>query len=452
MSKKVYLGIFAVLAISLVVGSISVEAQGDPVVINWYVGLGTGGNAEQIDAQNQIVENFNASHDNIELVLEIVDNEIAYDTLKTKMAAGDAPDIVGPVGIRGANTFPGVWLDLQPLVDASGYDLSQYPDSLVDFYREADGLVGLPFAVFPQVIYYNRDLFDEAGLDYPPHAFGEAYADGEPWDFAKARELAMILTVDANGNDANSPDFDPDNIVQFGFAEQWLGDTRRLATMFGSGSIIDENGQAQMPENWRASLQWTFDGQWVDHFIPNSDQEGSDLLAAGNPFDSGNVAMAQTFLWYTCCIANVENWDMAVVPSYNDVYTAALHADTFRIMNTTEHPEEAFEVLSYFLGEGSGDLLQAYAALPAREEERESFFANLDEQYPQGVDWNVVIESLAYPDIPSHEASMPNIAEADARLAQFSSLFRTDGSIDMDAEIETLLADLQAIFDAAPAE
>jgi len=448
MRKKVHLLLVTALVLSGILSVGSFASAQDPVVINWYVGLGTGGNADQIEAQNKIVEEFNASHDDIELQLEIVDNALAYDTLKTKIAAGEAPDIVGPVGIRGANDFAGIWLDLQPLVDSTGYDLTQFPQSLVDFYRvEGEGLVGLPFAVYPQVFYYNRDLFDEAGLEYPPHVYGEPYADGEPWDYNKVRELAMYLTVDEDGHDASMEEFDPAKTVQFGFAEQWLGDTRRIATMFGAGSITDEEGNAVMPEHWRASLQWTFDAMWKDHFLPNADQEASDLLAAGNPFDSGNVAMAQTFLWYTCCISNVENWDIAAVPSYNGNITSALHADTFRIMASTEHPEEAFEVLTYFLGEGSADLLQAYTALPARVEDQEAFFANLDERYPQGVDWQVVVDSLQYPDNPSHEAWMPNFAKADARIATFSSLFRTDGTIDLQAEIDTLITDLQAIFD-----
>jgi len=169
MRKKVHLLLVTALVLSGILSVGSFASAQDPVVINWYVGLGTGGNADQIEAQNKIVEEFNASHDDIELQLEIVDNALAYDTLKTKIAAGEAPDIVGPVGIRGANDFAGIWLDLQPLVDSTGYDLTQFPQSLVDFYRvEGEGLVGLPFAVYPQVFYYNRDLFDEAGLEYPP--------------------------------------------------------------------------------------------------------------------------------------------------------------------------------------------------------------------------------------------------------------------------------------------
>ncbi|MCA1570099.1 MAG: hypothetical protein LC798_07215 [Chloroflexi bacterium] len=41
--------------------------------------------------------------------------------------------------------------------------------------------------------------------------------DDEEWDYEKVRRIAKILTVDADGNDATSPDFDPNNVVQYGF-------------------------------------------------------------------------------------------------------------------------------------------------------------------------------------------------------------------------------------------
>ncbi|GAB4008358.1 hypothetical protein GCM10029992_64520 [Glycomyces albus] len=82
--------------------------------IRWFVGMGAGSDAPTIPAQEQIVEEFNASQDEIELVLEIVDADQAPDILSTQIATGDAPDIVGPMGIRGRSTFPGAWLDLTP--------------------------------------------------------------------------------------------------------------------------------------------------------------------------------------------------------------------------------------------------------------------------------------------------------------------------------------------------
>ncbi|RMH75714.1 MAG: extracellular solute-binding protein [Calditrichaeota bacterium] len=418
---------------------------GERVQIRWFVGLGTGGNPEQVEAQNAVVKQFNESQDEIELVLEIVQNDVAYDTLSTQIASGNAPDIVGPVGIRGANSFNGRWLDLEPLVESTGYDLSQFPKEMVDFWRTDEGLVGLPFGVFPALIFYNKALFDEAGLPYPPQEFGADY-DGKPWDVNTVAEIAKILTVDANGNDATSPDFDPENIVQFGFEEQW-SEPQRFATMFGAGSVVDENGNAQIPEQWREAFRWYYDAVWNQHFIPNDKYRGSDLLAAGNPFDSGNVAMAHTHLWYTCCLTGVgEDWDIAVVPAYNGKYTAALHADVFRILNTTEHPEEAFKVLTYLIGEAAPQLLEVYGAMPARTDLQDDFFARLDEKYPQGVNWQVAVDSLAYPDVPSHEQDMPNFLKAQDRFGAFWSALNTTPDLDVDAEVDKLQSDLQTIF------
>jgi hypothetical protein len=41
------------------------------VTITWFVGLGTGTNEQQIEVQNQVVADFNASQDAIELVINI---------------------------------------------------------------------------------------------------------------------------------------------------------------------------------------------------------------------------------------------------------------------------------------------------------------------------------------------------------------------------------------------
>ena len=418
--------------------------DGDAVEIRWFVGLGTGGNPEQIAAQEAVVEAFNSSRSDIQIKLEIVQNDVAYDTLSTQIASGNAPDIVGPVGIRGAHAFNGRWQDLQPLVDAAGYDLTQWTQEQVDVWRTDEGLVGLPFGVFPTMMFYNRDLFDEAGLAYPPQEFGEDY-DGKPWNWDTVREIGQFLTVDANGNDATSADFDPDNIIQFGYVDQWT-EAQRFATGFGAGSMTNADGTPNVPGEWREAFNWFYDGIWEDYFIPSAEYEGSDILAAGNPFDSGNVAMARTHLWYTCCLANVSNWDIGVVPEYNGVATSGLHADVFRILNTTDNPNEAFEVLAYLVGDAAPDLLQVYGAMPAQAEAQAAFFARQDETYTQGVNWDVAVESLEYPDIPSHEQDMPNFLKSQDRWgAFFSSLTSTPG-LDVDAEIDKLLSDLEGIY------
>ena len=124
--------------------------------VRWFVGLGAGSDEPTIAPQQAIVDEFNASQDDIKLVLEIVDADQSQDVLATQIAAGNPPDIVGPMGIQGRAAFEGAWLDLSDLIASNDYDLSDFDPALVDFYRiEGQGQLGIPFAVFPSFILYN---------------------------------------------------------------------------------------------------------------------------------------------------------------------------------------------------------------------------------------------------------------------------------------------------------
>jgi len=325
--------------------------------VRWFVGLGAGSDEGTFAGQQAVVDEFNASQDAIELVLEIVDNDSAYDVLATQIAAGNAPDIVGPVGIRGRDSFKGAWLDLQPLIDSTNYDLSDYDPAMVEFYQvKEEGQLGIPFAIYPSFVIYNLDLFDEAGLAYPPAEHGAPYIDAEgnsrPWDMDTLRELGMLLTVDANGNDATSPDFDPENIVQFGWQNQWT-DPRGIGTFFGAGSIVADDGKTvQIPAAWEAAWEWTYNGWWEDYFIPNGPYGGADFLqSGGGTFGSGNLAMVHIHMWYVApwALDVPFEWQFAATPSYNGTITAKMHADTFGIPRGSKNHEAAFEVLSYLL-------------------------------------------------------------------------------------------------------
>ena len=429
------------------------------VNIRWYVGLGAGTDEPTIAAQQAVVDAFNASQSDIRVVLEIVDNDQAYDVLATQIAAGNAPDIVGPMGIRGSSSFPGVWLDLTDLIEANDYDLSDFDPALVDFYiAEGEGQLGIPFAVFPSYLTYNVALFEEAGLPVPPARYGEPYTtvDGEtvPWDLDALRDLGMLQTVDVNGNDATMDAFDPTQIVQWGFGAMWT-DIRGRLTMFGAGNFVDEDGDAVIPEAWATGAQWLHDAMWVDHFHPNGPYGNSALLSAGNWFESGNLAMAHTHLWYqNCCMFGLEDeWAMATMPAGLDgTPIAKLHGDTFGITAASPNPEAAFTVLTHMLSpEIARDLAAVYGGMPGRLSLQgdflEGFFA---EKFPgRDIDYTIVSDSLAYPDVPNHEENMPAFREASALYQAVEQRWLNDPEFDVAAELNALRAELQILFDSA---
>jgi len=432
----------------------SEPAAGEPVEIHWFCCLGAGDDPAQVPTEEAVVAAFNEAHDDIELVLEIVDYDTAFDVMSTEIAGGNAPDIVGPVGVSGAEAFHGQWLDLTSYIESSGYDLSQFSEGAVEFFNVGgEGQIGLPFASYPSMLFYHRDMFDEAGLEYPPHVYGDPYIlDGEEveWNMDTLAELARRLTVDVNGNDATSPDFDPESIEQWGYEPQYQ-DLRAVGSYFGSGSLVADDGlTAQIPEHWADAWKWLYDGTWTDHSIMDEATVNAPEQGNGNAYNSGKVAMALTHLWYTCCIADAgDDWDVAAVPSYNGTVTSNFNADTFRIWADTEHPDEAFEVLTYLIGEASAELLQVYGGMPAIEADQDAFFAGLDETYAQGVDWQVVRDSVAYADNPSFEAFVPSYQETFDAIQTFGTKLRSTPDLDIDAEITAFGEELQAIFDRA---
>ncbi len=428
--------------------------NGDAVEVRWFVGLGTGAQEEQIDRQDAVVDAFNSSQDGIELVVEYVDNSTAADVLATQIAAGNAPDIIGPVGLEGSNAFAGQYADLEPLIAESGFDLSPFAGS-EEVYRTAEGaLEGIPFATFPSGIFYNTDLFDEAGLPYPPTAYeadgSSVYGEGTefegPWTYEKLAEIAAILSVDSSGNDASSDAYDKASIEQFGFAHQWTSNPTSLGTSFGAGRIEQTDGTAAIPDVWVDSYRWYHDLIHEVGAAPNQTQTDSDLLA-GNVFNSGNVAMVSTHLWYTCCIADVgDAWDIGALPTHDGTLVSKLHGDTFRIHKDSENQQAAFTVLEYFFDDAALDLLDVYGGMPARPDIRDSYFAALDEQFTQGVNWDVIIAGLEYADSPNHQASMPSFLEADARVKELETPLLDDPDLDIDAAVADLEADLTALW------
>jgi multiple sugar transport system substrate-binding protein len=423
------------------------------VVVRWFIGLGAGTQPAQIGPEQSFAAAYNKSQKDVYLSVEIVDNTVAASILKTEIASGNAPDIIGPVGIEGLNLFHDQLTDLAPLVAKSGYSVSGVDPKLVDVFKMGVGnaQIGLPFAVYPSYIFYNKGLFDEAGLPYPPTKVGDLY-QGKPWDTAALRQLAMKLTVDKNGNDAASASFDAANIVQWGFDSQYENNSAREEDgFFGAGSFLAADGKtAQIPDYVKAGETWFNAGVWTDHFIPNQNQIASALLGAGGEFGSGNLAMDEGHTWFTCCVAPPApkkqfKFGFAINPSYNGTITSPLHADTFSILKTTKVPDAAFKALTALVG--SDQLLTTYGAMPADTSKQDAWFKSIDASFPGiTLDWSVPQSMLAYPDNPNSQSFMPNFAKAKAALQAFQNKYRTTSGLDIATELATLQTTLQGIF------
>jgi len=414
--------------------------------LTWFVGLGAGTDVPVIPKETAWTDAFNKANPDICLQLQVVQNPASYDTLRAMIAAGDPPDIVGPVGKLGREQFKGAWADVSGLAKAANFDTSKYDPTLLDFIKDDGVQVGLPFTMFPGLIYYNKDLFDEAKLPYPPHKVGDLYM-GKPWTMDAMVALAQKLTVDKAGDDATASNFDPKTITQYGL---WMGfaGARRLTPMWGAAPIQDASGNALISDNYRAAWTAYYNSMWTTHISPNGDAVNSDLMGKGNPFGSGNVAMTWSFTWYTCCFDQVKmNWDIAVVPSVNGTTTAGMNGDTFAIPAGSKNQAAAFKVLSAMVVDTN--LAVLYGGIPGNPANRNDFFAAMNKLTGTNkIDWNVALEMLKYPDIPNHESWMPNMTKSEAILDAFKAKMETTPGLDMPTELDNLQKALDASFKA----
>ena len=431
------------------------ESQAKPgdVVIRWYCCLGTGDAPEQVQVERKVAEDFNASHPGIHLQFEGFVYAAARDALAVQLGSGNPPDIVGPVGIGGAEAFHGQWLDLKPYIDKTGFDMSQFPQSTVELYNAGgEGQVGIPYAIYPSVLFYKAGMFKEAGLEEPPHEWNAQYTmpDGSkrPWDYDTVKEIAKILTVDVNGADATEADFDPEKIVQWGFEPQ-RDDLRQTGAYFGAGGFMAADGKtAQIPDPWKAAWKQFYDGIWTDHYSMTGPKfETTDLNPDGYPFCAGKVAMSTNYLWSTYCVDGAgDDWNMAATPAYKGKTTAAFNADTWRIMKGSKNPDEAFTVLTYLLQ--NEDLLSLYGGMPAVESKQDAFLEAQFKDYSQGIDTKVAKEGVAFADVPNFESYMPAYNKTLDLINTYGTKWQTTPGLDLDAEIDAMLKEMQAAWDA----
>jgi|WetSurMetagenome_2_1015567.scaffolds.fasta_scaffold26334_2 multiple sugar transport system substrate-binding protein len=440
-----------------------------PVLIRWSIGIGTGADPAQVTIENEVAADFNKSQDKIHLIIEVIPNASARDTISTEIAAGAGPDIVGPVGWVGSNAFAGQWLDIAPYLAATKYDTTKFEAALVKSYQTEAGTVGLPFAVYPSAIYYNTGLFTEAGLEPLPAKYGDQYKmpDGTmvDWNWDNLTKVAKLLTIDSAGKHSGEAGFDATKVVQYGFSFQWEGHAEYWgAFMSNGGQFLVPGGSkgsyaAKAPANWVKAWQWVYDGMWgAEPYIPTGAVEGGADFDSGNSFASGKIGMADMPSWYLCCVGDLTKaggkFDFGAMPiSLDGKVAGRTDADTFRIWKGSKHPAEAFTVLAYLIDTGiiklvvgSPERAPAYGAVPSQSALRGPWLASQKANFPFVKNWDVLVAGLNYGDVPSAEAFQPNMNESWARTGTFTTLLQNTKGLDLAAEVATLESDLTTIY------
>ena len=415
--------------------------------IRWFVGLDQGTTPDQVAAEERFVYDYNAAPGHPVIKLEIVPNGVALDRLETEMASGNSPDIVGPFSAGDLSHIEDLFLDLGPEATKAKTDLADFDSSVLDLATSADGkLSALPYSISPGVLAYNKKLFDQAGLPYPPHTVGQQYL-GKEWSWDTVAAIAAKLTRDANGKTLGQTGFNALDVVQYGL-DFGYADARRMASTFAAGSVVDsEHLTATIPAAWSHAWHWYQDAMWKSGFAPSERNAQTQVLGVSVPlFYTGHVGMQTMWPWELSAMTPIASregmdWDVAVMPSYQGKTTSPVDVETFGIPKTSKHPAEAYAAMTQIMSDPG--LRAAYGLdLPAQTSQRQAAIASLRASLSLpagGIDWSVMNEMATQPAIPSPDSALPDQSRSLASLASFYEKLRTDSKLDVDAALTALV-------------
>ncbi|HLT67911.1 MAG TPA: extracellular solute-binding protein [Microbacterium sp.] len=285
-----------------------------------------------------VVDDFEAQNPGVTVeVHEGQDDE----KLRKVIAAGSDDIDVGlsySTDVVGNLCSTGAFRDLQPYIDRDEVDMSQISDT-VQSYSEFEGTrCTMPVLADVNALFYNKDIFAEAGITEPPKTLDEL------------EDIALKLT---EYNDDGS-------IKRLGF-NPFMGMYENTAAHFGpavGGKWLDDDGYSAIgsDEGWPVLMQWQKD--FVDEigydklqaFTAGLGQE----FSADNAFHTGQLAMTIDGEYRTAFIADQApdlNYGTAPFPTatgFEDLYGSGyIVGNIAGIAKGSKNPELAWALLKY---------------------------------------------------------------------------------------------------------
>ena len=179
---------------------------------------GAGDDSEFNKLVQGVYDEFEARNPGVDLRIEGTPDMQAYVTkMLLGHVAGTAPDVMR-LDASSAAVFinNGVLLDLRGYIERdASFSLDDYFPNVVDITRRGSAVYGVPMGFTPMVLYYNKDLFDAAGVEYPDGTWTYAefleaakkLTSGDVYGFEFSNWMAMwILFLWNNGGDVLSAD------------------------------------------------------------------------------------------------------------------------------------------------------------------------------------------------------------------------------------------------------
>lgn len=268
-----------------------------------------------------------------------------WTMLEAATQGGDMPDVFWMHSDQIATyaQYDDILLNLSDKIEKSDkIDLNNYPENLVNIYKnEAGDQLAIPKDIDTCAVWYNKTMFDEAGIPYPT----------SDWTWEDFREIAKKLTNPEKNQYGTS-------IKPGSYQESWY------STIYAyGGEVISEDKTKSGFDNPKTIEAM----QLIENIIKDGSMPDYTVVAENNTEElmmAGTVAMTFQGSWMIPDMASndfiKENCDIAPLPKGPNGTKSISNGLGWAASAQGEHTEEAWQLIEYL---GSKEAQQKQAEL-----------------------------------------------------------------------------------------
>jgi len=303
----------------------------------------------------QVADLVHEKYPNITVTIENTNWTSYWTKLPVELASGNAPDLIYMHFSR-ASDYTNSMLSISDYIEKDeDINIDDFYSGILDSFIFDDQVYALPYDFGPYIMYYNKDLFDKYGVEYPD--------ENTTWE--EFKDKCKQLTQDGNYGTvfASSLDYYDPQVLSLG------------------GEIINEKGEFDITgDKTTAALQSLADLINVDKVAPKI-ADTANTVWNWEQFEGGNIGMLIDGPWTVTNVVNYCDFNVgySIIPKAEKQVTT-INGSALAVTSESKHPKEAYQALEVLTSPEAQKLLAENGrALPSRDSVRESYYESTSE-------------------------------------------------------------------------
>ncbi len=333
--------------------------------------------------REQIGKDFEKANPGVKTIYEPVTGQGYFEKLQTQIAGDSEPDLFFmrdfelPIFVQ-----KGALMELNRFIENDkSFNIKDFHKILIDSYSINGKVYGLPGSFTTGVIFYNRDLFEKAGLSVPQKNL--------TWN--EILSLAKKMAFRENGV-----------VKQFGLVLEyydWLT------------FILQNNGKIFTPDKKRCIIDSKEALEAIEflksmfakyHVMPNAtDLQQSEAYQL---FMTGRAAMFTGGRWYTTIFNEIKTFKWGIMPFfYNKRMATRLDSHSWVISRRTKNPELTWKFLKFISSrDGNWKMVDVGDSVPTHKSDLQRFLKLNPENrvYVNSLKYAYTVDKVMSPYLP----------------------------------------------------